>query len=84
MIAAGDIRAVDCAKDDVYGITLRTNGIAFPGYQSGWFRTRSGVKAFVVRSGPTCVAVPTTRGFVLLLGAANAESAASALKARLA
>ncbi len=83
-IIVGDIRAVDCSKDREYGVTMRTNGIAFPGYQSGWFRTRSQAKAFVVRAGPACVAVPTTRGFTLLLGASDPERTAAALRAQLA
>lgn len=83
-IRLDQIRAVDCRHDAAYDLSLRTNGLSMPGYQSGWFRTRSQGRAFVVRSGPACVAVPTTKGYLLLLGAADADSASRSLKASLA
>jgi hypothetical protein len=83
-IRLDEIRAVDCQRDAAYALSLRTNGLSMPGYQSGWFRTRRAGRAFVVRSGPACVAVPTTKGYLLLLGAADADSASRSLKASLA
>jgi hypothetical protein len=82
-IDAAGIRAVDGAKGSPYALAWRTNGVAFPGFQAGWFRTRSRERAFVVRSGTRCVAIPTTKGFVVLLGADDAGRAAQALKTAL-
>jgi len=83
VIDVDGIRAVDSRNDKDFSITLRTNGIAFPGYRSGWFRTRNRAKAFVVSAGSTCVALPTNRGFMVLLGAPDPERAAAQLKAKL-
>jgi hypothetical protein len=83
-IRLDEICAVDCRRDAAYALSLRTNGLSMPGYQSGWFRTRSKGRAFVVRSGSACVAVPTTKGYLLLLGAADTDAASRSLKASLA
>lgn len=45
----------------------RTNGIALPGYQAGWFKLRNGAKAFHLVTGPVVLAVPTARGIWLVL-----------------
>ena len=47
---------------------LKTNGTAFPGFRSGWFRLRSRDKALVAMGrGPRVAWVPTTQGYGLLL-----------------
>lgn len=47
---------------------LKTNGFFIPGYQSGWFRTRSLKKTLVaILSGPKVLWLPTRLGYDVLL-----------------
>lgn len=47
---------------------MKTNGTAFPGFKSGWFRLRNRKKALVAMTrGPRVVWVPTTNDYGLLL-----------------
>lgn len=47
---------------------MKTNGTAFPGFKSGWFRLRNRKKALVAMTrGPRVVWVPTTKDYGLLL-----------------
>ena len=47
---------------------LKTNGVALPGFRSGWFRSRSFGKLFVATAGgERLLWLPTTRGHALLL-----------------
>lgn len=57
----------------------RSNGIAWPGYRLGWFRSRTGSRLFVVGAGGSDVVVPTHRGFVLRLGAADPAALAKSI-----
>jgi hypothetical protein len=61
-------RLLDLAAEPDYTLTLRTNGIALPAYQSGWFDTRGAGKALVfVSDWSHAVVVPTKLGYVLIL-----------------
>jgi Bacterial PH domain len=75
-----NISAVNCESERKFRPTMRTNGIAIPGYQSGWFVTSAGSKAFVVRRSGSCIRIPTTKGYDLLLGNSNAADAAKYLQ----
>jgi hypothetical protein len=47
---------------------LKTNGMALPGFASGWFRSRAFKKLFVATAGgQRLLWLPTRRGFALLL-----------------
>lgn len=47
---------------------LKTNGMALPGFASGWFRSRAFKKLFVATAGgDRLLWLPTRRGFALLL-----------------
>jgi hypothetical protein len=47
---------------------LKTNGMALPGFASGWFRSRAFKKLFVATAGgERLLWLPTRRGFALLL-----------------
>ena len=85
-VRAAEIRTLDCKQDPTYALTLRTNGISMPGFQSGWFRTKGAGPAFVARNQSACVVVPTTKGFSLILGVGDtdAEAASRSLKELLA
>lgn len=82
-IRADAIRAGDSTHDAACMLGARTNGMSMPGFHSGWFRTRSDDKAFVALTGPGCVLVPTTKGFLLILGVRDPETASRALRASL-
>lgn len=82
-IDIGGIRVIDPDRENGYRIAWRTNGIAFPGFQSGWFKSKAGGTLFVVRSGSDCVVVPCRIGFDLLLGSDRAADLAASLRARL-
>jgi Bacterial PH domain len=75
-IRADAIQVVNCKTDKKYSPRIRTNGLAIPGYQSGWFLTADNIKAFVVRSSNSCISIPTNKGYQILLGAQDAERAA--------
>jgi hypothetical protein len=47
---------------------LKSNGMALPGFRSGWFRSRAFKKLFVATAGgERLLWLPTRRGFALLL-----------------
>ena len=47
---------------------LKTNGVAMPGFRSGWFRSRSFGRLFVaIAGGDRLLWLPTTKGYDLLL-----------------
>lgn len=61
---------------------LKTNGTAFPGFRSGWFRLRNREKALVAMlDGPRVAWVPTTEGFGLLLQARQPQALLDHLRA---
>ena len=61
---------------------LKTNGTAFPGFHSGWFRMRNREKAFVAMlRGPRVLWVPTRLGFDLLLQARQPQALLDHLRA---
>ena len=78
-----EIRACDSKHEPACMLSVRTNGVSIPGYQSGWFRTRSREKAFVAMGEGDCVLIPTTEGFSILLSTRDAAKAADALKVSL-
>lgn len=84
-IRTDGIRVADKSrKEDA--ILLRTNGISFPGYRSGWFMTRARTKVFVVGAGARAgyVVVPTQRGYDLLLGSNDPARTVELLRQQLA
>lgn len=82
-VRVAEIRAGDSTRDAACMLTLRTNGMSMPGFHSGWFRTGTAERAFVAKAGPNCVLVPTDKGFLIILGARDAEMASRAIRASL-
>lgn len=61
--------------------TLRSYGIRIADYQAGWFRLRSGEKAFLILSDRSRVLhIPTRDGYRLLLSVDHPEALLSALQ----
>jgi hypothetical protein len=86
MIPASHVRASDVARIDLdvsaYRPTVRTNGIAIPGYRAGWFRLRNGHKALLyVTDTKNVVLVPTTEGYDVLLSVLNADQFVARVRA---
>ena len=76
-----EARAVDLNTDPALRPTARTNGTAFPGYRSGWFRLRGGGKALLYVTDPRRVAyIPTTEGYALLLSVADPDTFLASLR----
>jgi hypothetical protein len=51
---------------------LKSNGVAIPGFRSGWFRSRAFTKLFVATAGGTrLLRIPTRLGYALLLQPVN-------------
>lgn len=68
-------RPIDLDERPEYRPLLKTNGMALPGFQSGWFRMRNGGKAFVARvGGQRVLRIPTARGFDLILQARQPQA----------
>jgi hypothetical protein len=77
-----EARVVDLDEHTQLKPLLKTNGTAFPGFRSGWFRLRNREKALVAMlSGPRVAWVPTTQGFGLLLQARQAQALLDHLRA---
>lgn len=61
-------RVVDLAERPDYRPMLRTNGLAIPGFRSGWYRLRNGDRALVATAGgQRLLWIPTRAGHDLLL-----------------
>jgi hypothetical protein len=74
-------RAADLSKDDNLAPKWRTNGAAFPGYKSGWYRLKDDSKALVFITDPhSVVYIPTVDGSCLIMSVANPEQFLSVLK----
>lgn len=59
----------------------KTVGTGLPGYQSGWFRLRSGEKALLYLTDRSkAVYVPTSAGYVLLLSPLDPDGFLAALR----
>lgn len=72
---------VDIAEGP-YRPTVRTNGIAVPGYRSGWFRLRNGRKALLYVTSPgRAVLVPTTENYDVLLSVVDPNRFVASLRA---
>lgn len=76
-----EARIIDWNKETEFKPTWRTNGIALPGYLSGWFRLRNKEKALLfVTDVSAVVYVPTKRGYSLLLSPQNPKDFLKELK----
>ncbi len=68
-------RVVDLDEHTELRPGLKTNGMATPGFRSGWFRLRNREKAFVaMASGPRVLWIPTSAGFGLMLEVAQPQA----------
>lgn len=75
-------RRVDLATAPELAPALRTFGTGMPGYQSGWFRLKSGEKALVyLTDRRNIVYVPTADAYSLLLSPRDPDQFLSALRA---
>ena len=74
-------RVADLSRDDSIAPKWRTNGAAFPGYKSGWYRLKDDSKALVFITDPhSVVYIPTVDGSSLIVSVANPEQFLAALK----
>src|SRR4029079_19356531 len=68
-------RRVDLQLERDFQPKWKTNGIALPGYRSGWFRRRDGAEASLFGTDPSkLVCLPTRDGYSLLLRVAQPDS----------
>ena len=73
-INASAARTLDLTRKSEYSPKRRTFGTGLPGYNSGWFRLRSGEKALVYLTNyRDVVYVPTSDGYSLLLSVEEAD-----------
>lgn len=74
-------RVVDLRLDDALQLSLRTNGAAFPGYSSGWYRLKNGEKALCFLTDRSRVVyVPTTDGYSVLMSTADPAALLAAVR----
>ena len=60
---------------------IRTNGIALPGFQGGWFRLKGGGKVLTAITDRTkVVMIPTTLGYDVMVSAKAPDALVAALK----
>lgn len=75
-------RVVDLDERPEFRSALRTNGVAIPGFRSGWFRLRSGERALVATAGGRRLLwIPTRAGHDLLLQPADPRALLERLRA---
>ena len=68
-------RVVDIDERPELKPMLKSNGMAIPGFRSGWFRSRALRKLFVASAGgKRLLWLPTTRGHALLLQARQPQA----------
>jgi hypothetical protein len=80
-IRSEGVRAVDLEREPALRPRWRTNGVAIPGYQSGWFKLRNGERALLfVRDKRRVVYVPTSEGYSLLVSVDEPERVAAQLR----
>ncbi|MCA1963943.1 MAG: PH domain-containing protein [Prosthecobacter sp.] len=73
--------ATDLTTDTAYQPIRRTLGSSLPGYASGWFRLRNGMKGLLYVTDRTRVArIPTTEGYILLLSVSDPSALIAALR----
>ncbi|WKB56173.1 hypothetical protein [Eleftheria terrae] len=68
---ASGIEVLDAGVPAARRLALRTNGVAFPGYRSGWFRSREGQKLFAAVIDQPNLYIPTKQSFGLVLSVEN-------------
>lgn len=74
-------RIIDVMKETGYRTSMRTNGIALPGYTSGWFRIRNGEKVLrFVTDTKAMIYIPTKDGYSLMISPQNPEEFLEDLK----
>lgn len=78
-ILPGTAQVVTPATDPTYRMTLRTNGLAVPGYRLGWFRAAGAGRTLVAQSADSALAFRTTDGYAVLLSVADQPGLARAI-----
>jgi len=78
-ILSGTARIVAPATDPTYRMTLRTNGLAVPGYRLGWFRAAGAGRTLVAQSADSALAFQTTDDYAVLLSVADRPGLARAI-----
>ena len=80
-IIASGITKIDLRNDREHQPKWRSNGIAVPGYLSGWFRLRNGEKALLfVTDRQQVVYIPTRNRYSLLVSVQEPDRFVSALQ----
>src|SRR5690606_15099474 len=75
-------RVVDLDDRPEFRPMLRTNGLAVPGFRSGWYRLRNGHRALVATAGGRRLLwIPTAAGHDLLLQPGNPQALLDRLRA---
>ena len=65
-ILTNEIKTINLKTDKEYGVQIRTNGIALPGFVSGWMRLKNGKKALVFLTNPENVLLIPTNDFLVM------------------
>jgi hypothetical protein len=74
-------RILDLTQEQTLKPKWRTNGTAYPGYKSGWFRLADDSKALVFITDPhRVVYVPTVDGSSLMISVSDPDKFLAALK----
>jgi hypothetical protein len=75
-----EARILNLGSEQNYRPTMRTNGIALPGYVTGWYRLKNKEKALLfVTDRSAVVYIPTSEGFSILASAQDAQGFLNAL-----
>ena len=76
-------RVIDIDEHPENKPLLKSNGVAIPGFRSGWFRSRAFAKLFVATAGGSRLLwLPTTLGYTLLLQPRNPGALLDQLRQR--
>jgi HAMP domain-containing protein len=74
------IESVTLNRQSPYGLTWRLNGLSVPGYDLGWFQTRSKGKVLAALTRDQALAIPTRRGYILLVSVQDPDGLSSQLR----
>jgi hypothetical protein len=81
-ITIDEIKRIDLDINTEYRIAMRTNGIAFSKFKSGWMRLKNGEKALVFITDKNNVVLIPTKDYVLLFSMNNIEEFITKIKGK--
>ena len=81
-VLTNEIKTINLRIDKEYGVKIRTNGIALPGFCSGWMRLKNGKKALVFLTDTQNVLLMPTKDFIVMFSMKERDEFIDKIKSR--